>query len=289
MSWGTEAAAGDEPDRDVAGERGPGDEALSLFDAEELNIDWSTWLPGVDYTATIRRAKAGEAALRTMLKRIRHRGFHVFRPMVIPILPDHKLGIVSFDQCQAWRVDQLNGAVQCNDLDAIGAGLKDAAVKLFLLRELLFGQDPIVNPDARSKPSRDATVLPNLRLRCHKNPAIACLRVPEAEFRFVRLKILCGSCPFLEGRFDIVRMETCDPALADQLGRVRAKFGAPVIGNEVHDAVGICRPEDLRDGIQYVLKLLGSAAPSLFARLSHDQADPRMPDVTPPHFYPVKL
>src|SRR5690349_11402700 len=77
MSRGSEAASGDEPDRAAAGERGPSDEALPLFDVEALNIDWSAWLPGVDYTATIRRAKAGEAVLRTMIRRIRPHGSRV--------------------------------------------------------------------------------------------------------------------------------------------------------------------------------------------------------------------
>ncbi len=77
MSWGTEAESGNEPDRAAAGEYEPDDETLALFDVEELNIDWPAWLPDVDYTATIRRAKAGEAVLRHMLRRIRHRGSRV--------------------------------------------------------------------------------------------------------------------------------------------------------------------------------------------------------------------
>jgi hypothetical protein len=40
----------------------PEDDAV-LFDIEELNIEWSEWLPGVDYTQAIRAAEHGEAAM----------------------------------------------------------------------------------------------------------------------------------------------------------------------------------------------------------------------------------
>lgn len=50
------------------------DEVLIPFDAEELNIEWSRWLPGVDYTAAVRDAQAGEAALHRLMARLTHTG-----------------------------------------------------------------------------------------------------------------------------------------------------------------------------------------------------------------------
>jgi hypothetical protein len=44
-----------------------------LLSVEELR-DWRVWLPGVDYTAAIRQAKAGEAAVRRLLRGVRRRG-----------------------------------------------------------------------------------------------------------------------------------------------------------------------------------------------------------------------
>jgi hypothetical protein len=52
---------------------GLGDDDGVLLSVEELK-DWSVWLPGVDYTRTIRQAKAGEAVVRRMLRRITRRG-----------------------------------------------------------------------------------------------------------------------------------------------------------------------------------------------------------------------
>ena len=72
MSWGPEAGSDREPEQEHADTAA--DDALALFDLEELNIDWSAWLPGVDYTATVREAEAGEAALRTVLRRLKRPG-----------------------------------------------------------------------------------------------------------------------------------------------------------------------------------------------------------------------
>ncbi len=68
------AGSGDEPKRGAASESGPCDDALALIDVEELNIDWSAWMPDVEYIATFREAKAGEAVLRTVLGRLRRPG-----------------------------------------------------------------------------------------------------------------------------------------------------------------------------------------------------------------------
>lgn len=73
MNWGTEPGTDDEQYR-KAGESGPHDEEPVLVDIHELNTDWSQWLPGVDYVATARETKAGEAALRSILRRVHHCG-----------------------------------------------------------------------------------------------------------------------------------------------------------------------------------------------------------------------
>lgn len=48
-----------------------------LFDVEELNIEWSEWLPDVDYTRAIRAAELGEAAVWRLLRSVRQRGSRV--------------------------------------------------------------------------------------------------------------------------------------------------------------------------------------------------------------------
>jgi hypothetical protein len=53
---------------------GESDEMLIPFDVEELNIEWSKWLPGMDYTAVVRSAQVGEAALQRLMARLKHTG-----------------------------------------------------------------------------------------------------------------------------------------------------------------------------------------------------------------------
>lgn len=57
--------------------RGELEDDAALFDVEELNIDWSEWSPGVDYTRAIRAAIRGESAVWRMLRRVRRRGSRV--------------------------------------------------------------------------------------------------------------------------------------------------------------------------------------------------------------------
>jgi len=52
----------------------PGDEAVRLFDLEEINVEWSAWSPGVDYTAAVQAAKAGAAAVQRILRGIEQYG-----------------------------------------------------------------------------------------------------------------------------------------------------------------------------------------------------------------------
>ena len=53
------------------------DEDAVLFDIEELNIEWSEWLPGVDYTRAMLAAIRGESTVWQLLRRVRHRGSRV--------------------------------------------------------------------------------------------------------------------------------------------------------------------------------------------------------------------
>lgn len=75
MSWGNEENPDAEPQGDTAPLQGSqGVEEVRLVDLEELNLEWSGWLAGVDYTASIRRARMGAAVLRGMLRQVRRRG-----------------------------------------------------------------------------------------------------------------------------------------------------------------------------------------------------------------------
>ena len=94
MNWGNDASSDDEsgyastegghdneghdnePSHDNRNDTA-GDDQVTLFDVEELNVEWSEWLPGVDYTAAIHQAKSGELVLRGLLRRIGHHGSRV--------------------------------------------------------------------------------------------------------------------------------------------------------------------------------------------------------------------
>jgi len=64
----------------VPHERGLGGDTQEdsvLFDVEEFNVDWSEWLPGVDYLRAIRAAKRGERAVWRLLRGVRRRGSRI--------------------------------------------------------------------------------------------------------------------------------------------------------------------------------------------------------------------
>lgn len=56
---------------------GQPEEDAVLFDIEELNIEWSEWLPGVDYTQAMLTAIRGESVVWRLLRHVRHRGSRV--------------------------------------------------------------------------------------------------------------------------------------------------------------------------------------------------------------------
>lgn len=62
--------------RDVSGDRfgEQSDDDEVLFDVGELDVEWWKWLPGVDYTRTIREAKAGRAVVQGMVRGVRRPG-----------------------------------------------------------------------------------------------------------------------------------------------------------------------------------------------------------------------
>jgi hypothetical protein len=93
--------SGDEPD--PQGEHGCGDcadDAVRFFDAEGLDAEWSAWVPGVDYTAAIRAARAGEAALWRVLATLRNPGSRVRSRSVCTRLGEPV--VISYVHPDAW-------------------------------------------------------------------------------------------------------------------------------------------------------------------------------------------
>ena len=93
--------SGDE--RGLQGEHGSGDcadDVVRFFDAEGLDAEWSEWVPGPDYTAAIRAAKVGEAALWRVLAMLRNPGSRVRTRSVCTRLAEPV--VISYVHPDAW-------------------------------------------------------------------------------------------------------------------------------------------------------------------------------------------
>jgi hypothetical protein len=76
------------------------DDAVRFFDAEGLDAEWSAWVPGPDYTAAVREAKRGEAALRRVLATLRNPGSRVRTRSVCTRLAEPV--VISYVHPDAW-------------------------------------------------------------------------------------------------------------------------------------------------------------------------------------------